>query len=231
MYEAVYAHPDGDATVSRFAATAERHGYDGLVVRAVDARPDYEALREEVNVDIVDAAEVVAPHPRNASGAVGNFRPDRTLVVVRGGTNELNRFAVEQARVDVLARPFGDDGDVNHVLAKAARDNGVAIEVNFGPVLRRTGGTRVQHLRKLRKLSQLIDHYDAPHVVSVGAESHLQVRAPRELAAVGEEVGLGAEFVREGLAAWGDIAARNRERMSESFIAPGVKRDGYEEDD
>lgn len=231
MYEAVYAHPDGDATVSRFAATAATRGFDGLVVRAVDANPEYETLREEVSVDLVDAAEVVAPHPRNASGSVGNFRPDHTVVVVRGGTNELNRFAVEQARVDVLARPFDGDGDVNHVLAKAARDNGVAIEVNFGPVLRRTGGTRVRHLRKLRKLSRLLDHYDAPHVVSVGAESHLHLRSPRELAAVGEEVGLDGEFVREGLAAWGDIAARNRRRMSESFIAPGVERDGHEEDD
>ncbi|SFF98425.1 ribonuclease P/MRP protein subunit RPP1 [Halopelagius inordinatus] len=231
MYEAVYAHPDGDATVSRFAATAATHGFDGLVVRAVDASPEYETLREEVSVDLVDAAEVVAPHPRNASGSVGNFRPDHTVVVVRGGTNELNRFAVEQARVDVLARPFDGDGDVNHVLAKAARDNGVAIEANFGPVLRRTGGTRVRHLRKLRKLSRLLDHYDAPHVVSVGAESHLHVRSPRELAAVGEEIGLDGEFVREGLAAWGDIAARNRRRMSESFIAPGVERDGHEEDD
>lgn len=230
MYEAVYAHPDGDATVSRFAATAATHGFDGLVVRAVDAKPDYETLRGEVSVDIVDAAEVVAPRPKNASGAVGNARPDHTLVAVRGGTNRLNRFAVEQARVDVLARPFDGDGDVNHVLAKAARDNGVAIEVNFGPVLRRTGGTRVQHLRKLRKLSRLVDHYDAPHVVSVGAESHLHLRSPRELVAVGEEIGLDGEFVREGLATWGDIAARNRRRMSESFIAPGVERDGYEED-
>jgi ribonuclease P/MRP protein subunit RPP1 len=233
MYEAVYAHPDGDSAASRFAATAAAYGFEGLVVRAVDARPDYGALREEASVDVVDAVEVVAPHPQNASGAVGNYRPDRTLVVVRGGTNALNRFAVEQARVDVLARPFdgGGDGDVNHVLAKAARDNDVAIEVNLGPVLRKTGGGRVRHLRKLRKLRELLDHYDAPHVVSVGARSHLHLRAPRELAAVGEEIGLDAEFVRDGLARWGEIAARNRERLSESFIAPGVERCDHEEDD
>jgi len=33
MYEAVHAHPDGDATVARHAATAERYGYE-------DRRPD-----------------------------------------------------------------------------------------------------------------------------------------------------------------------------------------------
>ncbi|MFC6737455.1 ribonuclease P, partial [Halolamina salina] len=54
-------------------------------------------------------------------------------------------------------------------------------------------------------------------------------RAPRELAAVGEQIGFGAEAVRDGLAEWGRLAARNRERLSDSFISPGVQRGRYEE--
>ncbi|WP_144901494.1 RNase P subunit p30 family protein [Halobellus captivus] len=250
MYEAVHAYPDGASTAARFAATAERYGYDGVVVRADDASPEYGRLRESLSVDVVDAAEIVASDPQHASGAVGNARTKHTVVIVAGGTNALNRFAVEQARVDVLARPFegtvnGDDrngpngrngngngdGDVNHVLAKAARDNDVRIEVNLGPVLRDRGGRRVRHLRKLRKLKQLLDHYDAPYVVSANPTSHLKLRAPRELGAVGEEIGLGAEWTRAGLEAWDRLVARNRERLSESFIAPGVERGRYEEDD
>jgi ribonuclease P/MRP protein subunit RPP1 len=231
MYEAVHAHPDGDSTAARFATTAARYGYDGVVVRGDDASPDYETLREEAPCDVVDAVEIVAEGPEQASGAVGNYRPDRTLVLVRGGTDRLNRFAVEQDRVDVLTRPFAGDGDVNHVLAKAAERNGVAVEFDLGPVLRSTGGHRVQHLDSLRKLKRILDHYDAPYVVSANAASHLALRAPRELAAVGDEIGLGTEWVREGLAAWGDVAVRNRERLSESFIAPGVERGRYEEDD
>ncbi|WP_336022147.1 RNase P subunit p30 family protein [Halobellus salinisoli] len=250
MYEAVHAHPDGQSTAARFAATAERYGYDGVVVRADDARPDYERLRDALPVDVVDAAEIVAEDPQHASGAVGNARTKHTVVIVCGGTNALNRFAVEQKRVDILARPFegpidagdgGDgervnrngngDGDVNHVLAKAARDNDVRIEVNLGPVLRERGGHRVRHLTKLRKLKRLLDHYDAPYVVSANPTSHLELRAPRELAAVGEEVGLGREWTREGLDEWRRLVARNREHLSESFIAPGVERGRYEEDD
>jgi len=276
MYEAVHAHPDGRATAARFAATADRYGYDGVIVRAVDADPDYDRLREslpvdtgssetlradapddrvdagssetlradapEARVDVVDAAEVVAPDPQHASGAVGNARTERTLVCVRGGTDALNRFAVEQPRVDVLTRPFvgnpgsegargADGGDVNHVLVKAARDNAVLIEVNLGPVLRENGGSRVRHLDRLRRLKRLLDHYDAPYVVSANAASHLQLRAPREVAAVGAAIGLGEEWTRAGLAAWGDRVARNRHRRSESFIAPGVERGRYEETD
>ncbi|WP_435182725.1 RNase P subunit p30 family protein [Halobellus sp. EA9] len=242
MYEAVHAHPDGESTASRLALTAERHGYAGVIVRTDDADPDYETLRETANVDVADGVEIVAQDSQHASGAVGNARPKHEVVIVAGGTDGLNRFAVEQARVDVLARPFegtrddgtdgiGGDGDVNHVLAKAARDNDVRIEVNLAPVLRDRGGGRVRHLDKLRRLKRLLDHYDAPYVVSANAESHLQVRAPRELAALGEEIGLGAEWTRDGLTEWARLVERNRTRLSESFITPGVERGRYEEDD
>jgi ribonuclease P/MRP protein subunit RPP1 len=256
MYEAVHAYPDGEATVARHAATAARHGYDGIVVRSRDALDparddsgavndgggsvgtgrdespvrDPDALAEEYGIDVVDAVEVDADAPTSASGAVGNYRSDRTVVCVVGGDDALNRFAVEQPRVDVLARPTAGGGDFNHVLAKAARNNGVRVEFDFGPVLRATGGKRVRALADLRKLREIVDHYDAPYVVSANARSHLELRAPRELVAVGGAIGFDAEAVREGLRAWGDLVERNRERRSEGFIEPGVRRGRYEED-
>ena len=240
MYEAVHAHPDGDATVARHAATAARHGYDGIVVRTrdalaptgADAGPASEAaaLREEYGVDVVDAVEIDVDGPTSASGAVGNYRSDRTVVAIVGGDDALNRFAVEEPRVDVLARPMDGAGDFNHVLAKAARDNDVHVEFDLGPLLRATGGERVRALADLRKLREIVTYYDAPHVVSANARSHLGLRAPRELVAAAEAVGFAPEWVREGLRAWGEIAARNRDRRSEAFIEPGVRRGRYEED-
>lgn len=230
MYEAVHVYPDGESTTSRVAHTAARYGYEGLVVRARDATPDYEAL-SATDVHVVDGVEVVADNPDRASGGIGNYRPKTTMLLVRGGTNALNRFAVEQERVDVLTRPMSNDGNFNHVLAKAARDNGVRVEFDFGPVLRLDGGHRVQAIRKLRKLRELVDYYDTPYVVSATPDSHLGLRSPRELVAVGETIGFSAEQVREGLAEWGRLADRNRRRTSESFISPGVERGRYEEDD
>lgn len=230
MYEAVDAHPDGDATPARFVATAARHGYDGVVVRTRAADYDPAALREAYGPDVAVGVEVRADDPESASGAVGNYRPDCEVLIVAGGTDELNRFAVESERVDVLARPMADDGDFNQVLAKAARDNEVAVEVDLGPALRRAGGERVQALQDLRKLRELLAHYDAPHVVSANPRSHLQLRAPRELVALGEELGFDGDVVREGLAQWGEIVERTRHRRSDSFISPGVELDDDETD-
>src|SRR6056297_3705241 len=71
VYEAVHAHPDGDSTVARFAATAASDGYDGVVVRnRHGARPevDYAAVAEEYGLDVVEGVEVVAEDRSQASG-------------------------------------------------------------------------------------------------------------------------------------------------------------------
>ncbi|UIO98437.1 ribonuclease P [Halobaculum sp. CBA1158] len=230
-YEAAYAHPDGDATASRLARAAREYGYDGLVIRTREAEFDPGALRERYDVDVVPAVEVVADEPASASGAVGNFRPEYPLVLVRGGTDALNRFAVEQDRVDVLAAPLSGDGGFNHVLAKAAVEHGTRIEFDLGPALRASGGERVRALKGLRKLREIVAHYDAPYVVSARPASHLELRAVREVVALGSELGFDEGWIRRGLAEWGRIVARNRERRSAGFISPGVRVDECEEAD
>ncbi|MDS0477521.1 RNase P subunit p30 family protein [Natrinema sp. 1APR25-10V2] len=233
MYEAVHAHPDGQSTVARFAKTAADYGFEGVVVRNhSDARADYDPdlIGEEYGIDVVEGVEIRAEDQQQASGAVGNFRTAETIVGIHGGTASLNRFAVEQAKVDVLAHPMAGDGDVNHVLVKAALENGVRLEFDLSGVLRTSGGRRVRHIQSLRKLREIVTHYDAPYVVSADPTSHLELRAPRELKAVGEQIGFSETFIEEGLAEWGRLAERNRHVQSESFIEPGVERGRYEEE-
>jgi len=234
MYEAVHARPDGSATVARMAHDAAELGYEGVVVRNhSDHRTAYDAdrIRDAYGVDVVRGVEIRADDPSAASGSVGNFRPKHTLLCVHGGDDAINRFACETERVDVLCHPLRGDGDVNHVLAKAAARNGVRIEVNLARALRTTGGRRVQFLNDLERLWRLIDRYDVSFVVSADPASHLQLRAPREVCAVGDACGIDADDVREGLREWGRLAERNRERDSERFIEPGVRRGRYEEND
>jgi len=229
MYEGVHAHPDGRATAARFAKTAAAYGYDGVVIRNHgDAQAEYDPdrIEERYGIDVVPGIEIRSDDPGRASGLVGNYRSKRTVVCVHGG--ELNRFAVEQPAVDVLAHPMRD-GDINHVLAKTAAENGVHLEFNLASVLRAEGGERVDAIQGLRKLRELTEKYDTPYVVSADARSHLHLRAPRELIAVGETIGFDREAIAAGLEAWGELAARNRTRRSDAVIEPGVRiesRDG-----
>ncbi|MFC7230375.1 RNase P subunit p30 family protein [Saliphagus sp. GCM10025308] len=237
MYEAVRVNADADGVetdaeaVSRVVETAASYGFEGVVVRNHDgARLEFDAdeLGEEHGIDVVDGIEIRADDPHQASGSVGNYRPQYTILAIHGGTNALNRFAVETDKVDVLAHPMDGSGDVNHVLAKAAAANGVRLEFSFGDVLRTTGGRRVRAIQSLRKLREIVDYYDAPYVVSGDPEGSLEVRAPRELCALGVELGFDREWIVDGLEAWKTLAARNRRIQSDSFIEPGVERGRYE---
>ena len=233
MYEAVRVGAEGPTTVSRFASTVARSGFDGLVVRnRHDAQADYDpaALTDSFDLDVVTGIEIDVADKRAASGAIGNHRSEAEVLLLSGRDPTLNRYAVESPRVDVLADPMGGEGDLNQVIVKAAANNGVYLEVNLGPVLRSEGGKRVQALRGLRKLRELIAAYDAPYVVSASPETHLQVRAPRELLAVGEQIGFDSAQIERGLAAWGDIAARTRDRRSDEYVAPGVRREEPDEE-
>ncbi len=233
MYEAVTAHPEGESTVSRLAATVSRLGYSGLVVRngrddvvpgTFDSFERYaEAVKDEFGVDIVRGVELDADRGQLRT-TVRELRDSHTVLAVSGGTPERNRLALETPEVDVLTNPMTGQGDVNHVLARAATENGVRFEFDFGPVLRETGGERVQALRGLRKLREMVEYYDAPYVCSVRAESHLELRAPRDLAALGAEIGFEAEQIRDGFAEWARLVERNRELMSDAFVAPGVRK-------
>jgi len=227
MYEAVHAAPDGDSTVARMALTASEYGFEGIVVRNHgDSPASYapQTLRDTYDIDVVTAVEVRTDDPSRASGFVSSHREQQTVVVVHGGDPSINRFAVEQPAVDVLAHPMAGDGDFNHVLAREAARNGVRIELSLRRVIRQAGGRRVQALQDLRKLREILWEYDTPYVVSADPRSHLQMRAPRDLQALGTLVGLDPEDVATGFGEWQTLAERNRERLSESFVEPGVRR-------
>jgi ribonuclease P/MRP protein subunit RPP1 len=234
MYEAIHARPDGASTVSRMALTAAEHGFTGIVVRNHGDTPasfDPASIREEFEIDVVTGVEIRADSPGQAGSFVGSQREDTTIVAIHGGDPAINRFAVEQPKVDVLAHPMADEGGFNHVLAAEAVENDVYVEFNFSDVLRSSGGSRVQALQDMRRLREVIEAYDVPFVVSADPRSHLEFRAPRELRAVGEEIGFSPEQIDIGLEAWDEIAARNRERLSDSFVQPGVWRVDDDGDD
>lgn len=223
------ARPAGPSTVARLAATAADYGYEGLVVlNPPDAPAEFDAaaIAETYGVDVVDGASLQPDDPAEASGAVGHHRQETTLLCLRGGDPALNAFAVRQARLDVLTRPTADGTDIDHVLVRAAADHGVRLAVDLGPVLRGSGPARSTSLARLRKLRELIEDADAPYVVTASANTHLELRAPRELAAAAAVAGFDRDAVESGLAEWGHLAERNRERLSDDYVSPGVRRDG-----
>lgn len=233
MYEAVSAHPEGRSTVARFGMTAAEYGYDGVVVRNHGpelAGEDSKRVAERYGLDIVSGVEVRDESPSTAGSTLRRARSEATVLIVNGGSDEINRFAVEQDCVDVLTTPLLEGDAIDHVIAKLAASNEVHLEINLGRVLRAEHGKRHRVIEAVHALWDLIDDAGAPFVISGGPVSHLHLRSPRELMALGETLGLGSSVIEQGLTAWGDLAAVNRDRMGSTSVSPGVTRGQHEEE-
>lgn len=226
MFEAVRVGSGTPSTPARLAATAVRIGFDGIVLRTPTGSDpiETEAVGTALGIDVASGIEIRADDPATCSGYIGTYRSRTPILLVRGGSRSLNRFAAGQPRVDVLSTRRWEAGSIDHVLARTAKDNGVRLEVNLHPVLRCAGGERVRSIGSLRKLVDLVTAYDVPYVVTGDPASHLELRAPRELQAIGDVIGVESSWITNGLTEWRRLVVRNRERLDDASAAPGVKR-------
>ena len=140
------------------------------------------------------------------------------LLMVHGGNYDINRAACENNLVDVLCHPeLGrKDSGLDHICAKAANENNVAIEINFREILESYKRHRVFVISAIKKNIKICEKYDAPMITASGSVSKWGMRAGRELAAVSHLLGLD---ISRSLASVSDIpkeiVMQNRERLAE----------------
>ncbi len=223
----------GATTPSRFAATAARYGYDGVVLfDSVEsaANTDIDTVVDRYNIDVVTGANLHTTDRSRVGGMIRAVRDDVEIVRAIGATPAIARTLAEQDRLDVLRWPLDRD-DIPHTVVKSAQDHGIAIELNLASVLRRAGTPRVRAIDRLADVTNVLDHYAIPMVVTTDAQTHLELRAPREVQAVGNVIGIPGDRIAAGLEHWGKIAARTRRIRDDRFIEPGVRRIDNETDD
>ncbi|GCC10550.1 ribonuclease P protein component 3 [archaeon] len=121
------------------------------------------------------------------------------IIVVHGGRAEINRSAVSDTRVDILAHPWlgRRDSGVDAVVAREAADNGVAIELCISYLL-------IQHQRlkifsSLRRIKKLKDKYNFEILVTSGAKCKYDLRNKYEIASILYLLGLEEEDIKESI--------------------------------
>jgi ribonuclease P/MRP protein subunit RPP1 len=145
------------------------------MVRQAKALGSDIGLCDGVKGDYPSGIEIHARGKKELKAKLGQ-KFDYTLV--RGGDYNINRLAVADKRVDILAHPdLGRrDSGVDSVIARAAGENKVAIEVNLGRVINSWGLNRVYVIRNIRRNLILARKYSVPLVATTGAKSFIELR-------------------------------------------------------
>lgn len=154
-------------------------------------------------------------------------RDETNVLVFEGGNVGLNRKAAEDTRVDVLLHPEKGrkDSGIDHVIAEEAAKNKVAIGFDLQQLMK-DGKQQTHTLKSWRKNLQLCEKYDAPYVITSGAQEKLDLRAPRELAAIIKSLGFKGN---KAVSSCPRQILKRAEKVNENgFIRPGEEVIGDE---
>jgi ribonuclease P/MRP protein subunit RPP1 len=147
-------------------------------------------------------------------------------LLVQGSDTDLNRKAVQTKEVDILTHPEFNrrDSGFNHIMAKLASANNVAIEINFREILLSSKNTRSQILHNISQNVELCKKFKVPIIICSGAISHWQLKDPKILLSMSCLLGLDLDEAKKALSETPEgIMKMIKERRSTKWIIPGVK--------
>ena len=220
----VHASPDGDSDCRQMMAMAHHLGYGGICISNHSDSENCDCnLSSDDSMSICSGVELRVSKPSKLHGLIGKYRTEKDLVIVHGGTESINRAALENPNVDILNHPFtAKDSGINHVLAKSAAENKVALAFNVDILIKQKGGKRVFALSNFRNNLQLARKYDVPVLLTTNAMSVFDLRAPREVIALAGLFGMTHE---EATSALTDVPAGiiSRNRRLANSVCDGVR--------
>ena len=182
-------------------------------------------LEDKLNgvIDIDYTLLIKSNNPSEIRKIVRKYRKKSSCISVLGGDLKVNRTSLENIQVDVLSKPYFKryDSGLNHVLAKEAKDNNVAVELVFSDVLKSYLAHRSKILANFRDIYKLHQKYDFPLILSSGAESVFDLRTVKDFQVVFTQSGLSELEVKNSFRTSENILGFNKDRKN--MILSGVK--------
>lgn len=160
---------------------------------------------------------------------IGETRDEADVLVFKGGNEKLNRKACEDSRIDILLHPEKGrkDSGFNHVMAKEASKNKVAVGLDFSMIAEASNKTRSHLLRHWQRNLMLCNKYNAPYVIITGAEDKFGLRAPRDLASIIDSLGYNG---KKAVSEYPEKVVERSERVQkDNFVRPREKNRGKNE--
>ena len=128
--------------------------------------------------------------------------------IVVGGDENKNLKALKNKNIDILFSPeknsrmdkmHSRESGMNHVLCKLARDNKIAIGINFGDILKVDGEKRAVLIGRIMQNIRLCRKYKVKMVIGSFARNEYEMRAAKELFALCRAFGMSGLQAKEAL--------------------------------
>jgi len=181
---------------------------------------------KEKKLDFVSRIDLLPTNKNELKSQLRKIRRKYEIICVKCNTKEVARQAARDRRVDLLNFPslyfrnrFFDRNE-----AELASNSLAALEIDVKPLFVLKGLSRIKFLSFLRRETKIANDFHIPIVLSSGATEAILLRKPREIATLlylfdfDEKAALDTVSTNPNI-----IVSRNREKLSSSFIAPGIR--------
>ena len=175
-------------------------------------------------IDFDYTLEIKSTNINEIRKSVNKFRDKSLCISVVGGDWKVNRSVLENIKIDVLSRPYLKryDSGINHILAKEAVNNNVAIELCFKDILKTYLAPRAKVISNFRDIYTLYRKFDFPLILSSRAESIFDIKTTQDFISVFKQTGLTDEDIGKSFETAESILEFNRNR--DNLIFKGVRR-------
>jgi len=180
----VYPYPYGDSSVRRMALEAKALGFDSLVAADTPSGVFY-------GIEIYSGILIRDTAVRDLISRIKRERHNKAVVSVQAGDNGFNRSVINLKGVHILRGLHSADKNAfDHVAAKMAADNRVAIDLDLSPLISGRGFSRQRVMHRYRDILVLKRRFEFPITLSSHARSILDMRAVREITGLCSLIGM-----------------------------------------
>lgn len=215
----------------KLAKQASSYGWDHInfsynqndFKNALDLRDELDDSLDGI-IDFDYTLEIKSTNIDEIRKYVNKFRNSASCISLIGGDLKVNRNVLENVKVDVLSRPYLKryDSGLNHVLAKEAVYNNVAVEICFKDILRSYLAPRSKIISNIKDVYTLYRKFDFPLILSSRAETIFDIKTTQDFISVFKQTGLSEDEIKRSFKSAGEILEFNRKR--DDFIFKGVRR-------
>jgi ribonuclease P/MRP protein subunit RPP1 len=190
---AVFPYPCGDTSVRRLTLEAKILGFDSLVVMDTPAG-------SLDGVEILSGIVLQDLSMRDVITRVKRAKDSGAVISILARDNGFNRAAIGLKGVHILRGiQTADKKAFDHVTAKIAADNNVAIDIDLSVLITARGTARQRAIHQLRDVLTFERRFEFPLTLSSHARSYLDLRAVREITGLCSLIGMETSDVERAL--------------------------------
>jgi len=197
----IYPYPYGDSSVCRMALEAGYLGFDRLVAAGI---PSGKLHGIEISKGVLIRDTLM----KDLIIRVRQERNSNAIVSVQAGDNGFNRAVTGVRGVHILRGiQSADKNAFDHVTARMAADNRIAVDIDLSPLISGRGVTRQRAIHRYRDILVLERRFEFPVTLSSHARSVLEMRAVREISGLCSLLDMDAPDVERALSGVDTVAA------------------------